>query len=88
MFGIATKEDVIKNLERQDEINKELTSRLTALEKLPSISQLSDIRAELDALKMWKAQIMELAIGHTPTGRQNLNKLGRKMFGGKSKGMI
>lgn len=65
-------------------ITRDIHSRISDLEKLPTVSQLSDIKSGLDDLLLWRAKINDMLIDKTPTGKQKLSRLGKKLFGGHS----
>lgn len=40
----------------------------------------SEVKQQIDELILWKAKVTEMALGKTPTGRDKINKFGKRLF--------
>jgi len=74
---------------RMNALELELTKKdllISDLQKKLSNSQ--PLEERVATLEIWQKKLSDLMVAKTPTGRETLSPFGKRIFGGKSKGMI
>lgn len=67
-----------------DQLQDEITANKRSILELKSqsVAVPTELKQNVDELILWKAKVTEMALGRTPTGRDKMNKFGKRIFGG------